>query len=178
MFNLSSCIIYQSNGTTWITYGGAGATPTIQAVLTAGDTATIDMFNQNCVHRFYPAPYNVNNATYISPEAVGCYGTNNCAITFYQASGNEIKTVFSSSAAFNQGFRFNFDNFLYEFGDFVNNNNGTKIVIDDNNHTNTLTQDVLQLNGTITTATAGSNSGQHLQVTINATPYVIELRNP
>lgn len=178
-FSTDTSVIYQSNGTTWITYGGSGSTPTIQAVLTAGNTVTsIDMNNIDAYHRFYPAPYDVNNALYIGPEVLGSYGNNYCAIVFYQSSNNVIKTVLgNSSTFFSQGFRMNFDNNQYEFGDYFNNGNGTKIVIDDFANEITLQQDALYLNGAITSGTTGIISGQYLIVTINGTGYKITLNN-
>jgi hypothetical protein len=42
----------------------------------------------------------------------------------------------------------------------------------------TIAGDLINVVGTVLTGSASGNSGQHLQVTINGTPYVIKLENP
>jgi hypothetical protein len=75
----------------------------------------------------------------------------------------------------------------YYFGDFDGVNNSNYILINDsaeNIYINsskdlTLKANTLFLTGTLTVGGGPhSNSGQHLKVTINGTPYVIQLLNP
>lgn len=62
--------------------------------------------------------------------------------------------------------------FTYQLGDYNNYNNGYYLMIDDQNTE-------LVLNGTnFISATAGSNSSNHLVIKINGTVYKIQLKNP
>lgn len=59
----------------------------------------------------------------------------------------------------------------FSLGEFAGGGNGTTIVVDDTNQR-------IEVNGAVITGTASGASGDHLQITINSTPYVIELKTP
>ena len=178
-FSNDTNVLYQSTGSTWINYSGSATTPTLQQVLTAGNTATDNIYLTNAGNAFRLYTSNINNQTYFTYEVLGSAGTNNGFISFYQAQGNEIRTGDSSQAGgFYQGMRLDFDFSQYYLGDWNNFQNGTKIVIDDVTNEITLQQDNLFLNGAITSGTSTGNSGQHLVLTINGTGYKIKLENP
>jgi hypothetical protein len=85
------------------------------------------------------------------------------------------------------GLAVDFQNSRFYFGDYNGFNNSTHLYIADNSkliQLNTLSgqvdtnADLLTFNGALTTPTTTGFSGQHLQLTINGTPYVIRLYNP
>ena len=103
--------------------------------------------------------------------------------TFLQVNSN-TQNIFTEINSNKQGY--DFLNLYYRIGDFDAINNGNKIEIDDVNELIYLRSSKdfqidanhLFFNGSITQASSGSVSGLHLQVTINGTNYVIELKNP
>jgi hypothetical protein len=97
---------------------------------------------------------------------------------------NEIKTKNNNG---DQGIFLNFVSFEYFFGDFSGVNNQTYILIKDvgkdivfetNGGSIRHNCNLLQFDGALTSGSASGSSGQHLQVTINGTPYKIKLENP
>ena len=177
--------IYQSDGSSWYSYGGGGSTPTLQEVLDTGNTTSTDIYS---IADIYLGAYgnalrtynnDITKQFYFTYQAIGSFGNNNCGLTFYQSLGNVILTTLSNSSTnFYQGLRLNFDNKTYEIGDYYNNNQGTKIYIDDTNAVIRFDTEALQFTGSLTTTTSSGNSANHLQVTINGTAYVIQLKNP
>lgn len=125
----------------------------------------LDLANRKSVLGDY---YGSLNSTYLQIDH------NNDIIATY-LSGGELGLYLDFSAK------------VYKFGDVINANNKTKITIDDANNeivfdtnggVNVFKCNLLQFDGSVTTASSSGNSGQHLQVTINGTPYVIQLLNP
>lgn len=99
-------------------------------------------------------------------------------------NNDTIKTFKSGGE---NGLSFDLIAYTYAFGDISNNNNKSKITINDNikeitlqtdGGTNIFSQNLIKFDGSVTTPTTTGFSGQHLQVTINGTPYVIRLYNP
>jgi hypothetical protein len=114
----------------------------------------------------------------------GDWSSGNGTYFLVQESTNLISTGDSLDG---QGILLNFNNYEYFFGDFNGVNNSTYIYIKDqtsdillttNGGTITSNCNSLSFNGSLTQTTSGGNSGQHLQVNINGTNYVITLLNP
>lgn len=176
-FSIDTSVIYQSDGSTWVTYGGGGSTPNLSQVLTQGNNADNYIRLENS--KAFVSQENTNqagNQTYLAYQVLVNAGTNNnTGIFFEEASGNKMFT-FKDGVAFKAGFSLNLDTHQYLFGDYFNGNNGTQIVIDDDAQEITLIQNSLNINGTVTTTNNGTAVNQHLLVTINGTQYQIQLR--
>jgi hypothetical protein len=176
-FSTDTSVIYQSDGTTWITYGGAGSTPNLSQVLTQGNNADNYIYLENA--KAFISLQNTNqagNSTYLAYQVLVNVGTNNnTGIFFEEASGNKMFT-FKDAVAYKGGFSLNLDTHLYQFGDYNNQFNGTKIYIDDDNTLIRFDTETLQFTGTLTTTNNGTAVNEHLKVTINGTDYVIQLR--
>lgn len=86
-----------------------------------------------------------------------------------------IETFFDVNAV---GLKLDYGFSSYSLGDYNVTNNGTSLLLDDNNQETTLTTNKIILNGSLIALSAGSTSGAHLKVTISGVDYVIELRNP
>jgi len=68
---------------------------------------------------------------------------------------------------------------VYRIGDFDGAQNGTALLIDDNNEIVTLNTQNIILNGsTLESISAGGNSGKHLVIKLNGSTYKISLLNP
>lgn len=200
LFDTGLNSIFRNEGTpgsqSWVGYGGSGGTPNLDQVLNVGNTSSldIDLTSTGQLHSFFNGGnlifYKDNlenifsdlNYDYLElknddvqhrTQTDRLYYRSNVATDTIQMIF-DVFTELTISTSFNniiKGLKIDYQFNAYSFGDFDNNVNGTSIIIDDANQ-------ILNINGSVTTATAGSNSGQHLQVTINGTPYVIELRNP
>ena len=95
--------------------------------------------------------------------------------------------IYTANANGNEGINLVLGGNRYQFGDFSGSYNGTSIDIKDtakainliaSGGTILFSTDLLNFVGTLTSGSAGGNSGQHLQVTINGTAYKIALLNP
>lgn len=79
------------------------------------------------------------------------------------------------------GLNIDFANNSYKIGDFAGTSNMTYINVDDSAQTTTINGYNIALsddnNGTLTSNSAGSDSGNFLIITINGTPYKINLLN-
>ena len=91
----------------------------------------------------------------------------NQLITTYN-NGNEI------------GFKLDFANRQYKFGDFSVISNGTSVVIDDNAKSITITadEDLAFVGAGLENAGAGGSSGKYLRILLNNNEYKIELLDP
>ena len=118
-------------------------------------------------------------------STLGDYNFSLNGLHFKIDHNNDIIATYSSSGA--NGLYLDFASAVYKFGDVLNANNKTKITIDDLNNiitldtftgTNIFNGNGIQFNGSVTTGTSSGFSGNHLQVNINGTNYVIRLENP
>lgn len=100
--------------------------------------------------------------------------------SYIQFSSQSIETFGYGSNGFTDlgGLSFNFSSRQFLFGDTDGVYNNTYFLIDDIQKRFTFNGNEIWLNGTLTTGSSGSTSGQHLKVRINGTDYVIELKNP
>lgn len=188
--------LYQAAGNSWLLYtGGGGGVPTLNQVLTQGNTAqnNIIITTGNSVitsgagGAFRSYESNPNKQMYYIYQVFGSAGDNNCFISYYQDQDNELRTGNAADAGyFYQGIRLDMDEHMYYFGDWDNNGNSTKIIINDDNQiilfaANELmfTAENLTFTGTgIVSSTSGGNSGLHLVVNINNEQFCIKLENP
>jgi hypothetical protein len=106
------------------------------------------------------------------------------SVIFVDTPSSQIYTIFNSD---NIGINLDGNNDIYYFGDFDGISGKNKIIVDNNAKIITIDTDTgtlsakmnaIEFNGSITTGTSGSTSGQHLQIRINGTDYVIELKKP
>jgi hypothetical protein len=98
------------------------------------------------------------------------------------------QTIFTRTSVGNPlGIKTDFLNNQFALGDFDGINNSTFVNVSDTAKQIRLYTsggeigfdcDLLNFNGVLTSGSASGSSGQHLQVTINGTPYVIALLNP
>jgi hypothetical protein len=100
---------------------------------------------------------------------------------------NNGAQIYTQGYGIGDGIFLNFTAKEYVYGDYGVAGNGTYLLIRDNPKRITLNTsggeirqlaDILAFDGTLTTPTTTGFAGQHLQVTINGTPYVIRLYNP
>jgi len=100
---------------------------------------------------------------------------------------NNNGTISTQGYATANGILLDFSTNQYFLGDYNGTGNtshisikdsGKDIILSTNGGTITNICDLLVFDGALTTGSASGNSGQHLQVTINGTPYVIQLLNP
>jgi len=94
-------------------------------------------------------------------------------------SGSGIQTFNGNNTI---GLNIDFSISEYDLGDFAGYNNNTFIKVDDSARTTTISGDSINLsdngNGTLTSNSAGSDSGNFLVITINGSQYKINLLNP
>jgi hypothetical protein len=78
------------------------------------------------------------------------------------------------------GFKLDFANRQYKFGDFSVISNGTSVVIDDNAKSITITadEDLAFVGAGLENAGAGGSSGKYLRILLNNNEYKIELLDP
>jgi len=110
------------------------------------------------------------------------------------AASKEMRTYLNGDK---YGFEFDWTNYLFNFGDYANNNNNTYIQIDDSleaiilsatdqigigisnvTKVNILATEVEFQGANLESNTAGGNSGKHLKITVNGANYKIRLENP
>ena len=191
---------------TWVEYGGgAGSTPNLIQVLNVGnnglsssiifqqgDDSPNSYFNQQNLFFYKDDVQNVflqltYEFVYIVTDDTDCaYGTNfvsyHNSINNHRITGrfNSVNSLFQFEYNENPtGILLDFGNFIYSFGDVNNDNNGTKLIIDDNQSIITMQTGEINLNGiNLISGSSGSTSGNHLVVYINGNQYKIELKNP
>ena len=114
-----------------------------------------------------------------SHVALGDYNLQYNFTQLYLSDYNNLIQTSGSGNAAAQGFKLNFGNKSFSFGDFNNVNNGTSIVIDDANESITLEANTqIELKGSgLTTVSAGGTASLHLRIFINGVPYKIQLKN-
>jgi hypothetical protein len=97
------------------------------------------------------------------------------------------KTIAIFQGGLDNGLAVSLQSLRFSFGDYNNFGNNTHIYIADgakliqlysNGGQVDISADLLTFNGAIISPTASGSSGDHLQVTINGTPYKIALLNP
>jgi hypothetical protein len=157
---------------------GASQIVTVLGGVTSGlnlinDSVNLGDFNNNINHTTLTVDYgNDLISTFINQTETG-FKVEKALQTFgYHEINKEFGmqvTYETVSSAFN----------IY-IGDINNNNNGTKLIIDDTSQEIALNSSLgkLVLDGSFTTTTAGGNSGKHLKITINGQNYKIALNNP
>jgi hypothetical protein len=103
------------------------------------------------------------------------------------AIDNNNGVIYTQGYTQQNGILLDFGTNQYFLGDYNGTGNTSYISIKDSSKAITLSTnggtivnicDSLVFSGSLTTGSASGNSGQHLQVTINGTPYVIQLLNP
>lgn len=97
----------------------------------------------------------------------------------YLTIDDNIQYVSTVNQGATKGLYLDFDNKVYQFGDFNNVNSGTSFIIDDASTKMTFNTQFLNFVGaSLSSNTAGGNSGRHLVLTLNGTQYKIALLNP
>jgi hypothetical protein len=110
------------------------------------------------------------------------------------AASKEMRTYLNGDK---YGFEFDWTNYIFNFGDYANNNNHTYIQIDDSLESIILTatdqigigiSNVTKVNiqarevefqgALLESNTSSGNSGKHLKITVNGAPYKLKLENP
>ena len=111
-------------------------------------------------------------------------GINNATVLEIKDSESFIKTFWNKVEL---GLNLDMGTQKFWFGDYAKVYNGNRLIVDDSNDNITLDTNngtfvfngnLLNFNGALTSGSSGGSSGQHLQVTINGTAYVIALLNP
>lgn len=119
---------------------------------------------------FFNNSYQFGDVANSISGAVLKINTNGGAESFQTFINNNVK-----------GLNIDLANTSYKIGDFVGFDNHTYINVDDTSRTTTISGDNITLtdnsSGTLTTNLAGGDSGLFLVVTINGTPYKIQLFN-
>jgi hypothetical protein len=110
------------------------------------------------------------------------------------AASKEMRTYLNGDK---YGFEFDWTNYIFNFGDYANNNNHTYIQIEDSleaiilsardqigigianvTRVNIQATEVTFDGANLESNTSGGNSGKHLKITVNGVNYKIKLENP
>jgi hypothetical protein len=151
-----------------------------------GTNFKVDYLNDNIITQWSGNDIGLRldfaNNVYFLGDFNGVNGTNS---SFSVDNNNGI--IYTQGYATENGILLDFSTNQYFLGDYNGTGNTSHISIKDSGKNITLSTnggiitnicDSLVFSGALTTGSASGNSGQHLQVTINGTPYVIQLLNP
>jgi hypothetical protein len=138
-FSTDTVAIYQAVAGSWVNYsGGSGSTPNLQQVVdvgnsifnssilsskTGGFSAQIDADIIYISDSKYTAFYSFDSIKYFNAD------TNNTS----EINFNNDLVIETKANNVKKGLNLDFQNILYSFGDFDNNNNGNVFIIDDAN---------------------------------------------
>lgn len=115
-----------------------------------------------------------------SHVALGDYNLQYNFTQLYLSDYNNIIQTSGGGSATAKGFKLDFTNKLYSFGDFNTVNNGTSIKVDDTAQSVTIEadQDLAFVGTNLESTGAGGSSGKHLRILVNGAEYKIQLLDP